>query len=126
MALSPDVRTVGNMIRLTRLRKADPLWLNPDHIERLEHHHETVVKLLNGNEYVVVESPEEIVLQVTQMRARAIALAARLAVDGLDIADSVSAVAATKPLPEVGGPAADPIEEATQDETRVATQEEES
>jgi len=107
MALPLDVCTVGSMIRLTRLRNADPLWLNPDHIERLEHHHETVVKLLNGNEYVVVESPDEIVQQVTHLRARAIALAARLAVDGLDIdvAGGISAAAVAKPLPAVGGSA---------------------
>jgi uncharacterized protein YlzI (FlbEa/FlbD family) len=101
MALSLDLRTVETMIRLTRLRNADPLWLNPDHIERLEHHHETVVKLLNGNEYVVVESPDEIVHQLTLLRASAIALAARMAVDGVDIASGVSAAAASKPLPEV-------------------------
>ncbi|MEZ5249555.1 MAG: flagellar FlbD family protein [Ilumatobacteraceae bacterium] len=65
------------MIRLTRLRQTDPLYLNPDHIERLEHHHETVVRLLNGNEYVVCESPDEIVDQVVMLRARSIALAAR-------------------------------------------------
>ncbi len=72
------------MIRLTRLRQNDPLYINPDHIERLEGHHDTVVHLLNGTEYVVVESPEEIVEQVIYLRARSIALAARLAVDGID------------------------------------------
>jgi uncharacterized protein YlzI (FlbEa/FlbD family) len=45
------------MIRLTRLRQTDPLYINPDHIERLDRHHETIVHLLNGTEYVVVESP---------------------------------------------------------------------
>ena len=69
------------MIRLTRLRQSDPLYVNPDHIERLHRLHETVVHLLNGNEYVVVESPEEIVEQITRFRARAIALAARMAIE---------------------------------------------
>ena len=105
------------MIRLTRLRQSDPLYINPDHIERLEGHHDTVVHLLNGTEYVVVESPEEIVQQVIHLRARSIALAARLAVDGID-ADSpgrmgglgqvdtmqvnpVHAAAAVSPMPTV-------------------------
>jgi uncharacterized protein YlzI (FlbEa/FlbD family) len=90
------------MIRLTRLRQSDPLYINPDHIERLEGNHDTVVHLLNGTEYVVVESPEAIVEQVIQLRARAIALAARLAVDGLDgPVEPVHAAAAVAPLPQV-------------------------
>ena len=91
------------MIRLTRLRQSDPLYVNPDHIERLHRLHETVVHLLNGNEYVVVESPEEIVEQITYLRARAIALAARRAVDGLDAAvmGDVRAAASVSPLPAI-------------------------
>ena len=92
------------MIRLTRLRHSDPLYLNPDHIERLDRAHDTVVHLLNGNEYVVVESPEEIVDQITQYRARAIATAARMAVDHLPeplTVEPVQAVAAVTPLPEI-------------------------
>jgi uncharacterized protein YlzI (FlbEa/FlbD family) len=94
--------TVWPMIRLTRLRQSDPLYVNPDHIERLHRLHETVVHLLNGNEYVVVESPEEIVEQITYMRARAIALAARMAVDGFDAAVmDVRVAAMVSPLPQV-------------------------
>jgi uncharacterized protein YlzI (FlbEa/FlbD family) len=101
------------MIRLTRLRQSDPLYVNPDHIERLHRLHETVVHLLNGNEYVVVESPEEIVEQITYMRARAIALAARMAVDGIDspfpshgvlgdaVMGDVGAASMVSPLPEL-------------------------
>jgi uncharacterized protein YlzI (FlbEa/FlbD family) len=113
------------MIRLTRLRQNDPLYINPDHIERLEGHHDTVVHLLNGTEYVVVESPEEIVEQVIYLRARAIALAARLAVDGIDSVggiggiggiggggsvhvNPVHAVAAVAPLPTVHHDEGDP------------------
>lgn len=66
------------MIRLTRLRQTDPLYINPDHIERLDRHHETIVHLLNGTEYVVIESPEEILDQVTMLRARVIAMAAKM------------------------------------------------
>jgi uncharacterized protein YlzI (FlbEa/FlbD family) len=91
------------MIRLTRLRQSDPLYVNPDHIERLHRLHETVVHLLNGNEYVVVESPEEIVEQITHFRARAIALAARMAIDGIDAAvmNDVRAAALVSPLPAI-------------------------
>jgi uncharacterized protein YlzI (FlbEa/FlbD family) len=100
------VGTVSGMIRLTRLRKADQFWLNPDHIERLERHHETVVRLDNGTEYVVQETPEEIVQQMMHLRARAIALAARLTIEGLDVdpLDGVRAAAISSPMPEIGPP----------------------
>jgi uncharacterized protein YlzI (FlbEa/FlbD family) len=95
--------TVEAMIRLTRLRHADPLYLNPDHIERLDRHHDTVVHLLNGNEYLVLETPEQIVDQVTYLRARSIAMAARLAVDGVDSVrmSDIQVAAAVGPLPQV-------------------------
>jgi len=91
------------MIRLTRLRQSDPLYVNPDHIERLHRLHETVVHLLNGNEYVVLETPEEIVEQITYLRARSIALAARMAVDGIDAAmmSEVRTAASVSPLPAI-------------------------
>jgi uncharacterized protein YlzI (FlbEa/FlbD family) len=102
VARSPSFRTVRGMIRLTRLRSPDPLYVNPDHIERLDRHHDTIVHLLNGNEYIVVESPEEIVERVTYLRAKAIALAARLAADGLaELGDALTASAAAQPLPRV-------------------------
>jgi flagellar protein FlbD len=96
------------MIRLTRLRQTDPLYINPDHIERLDRHHETIVHLLNGTEYVVVESPEEILEQVTMLRARVIATAARMvseqqAPTPADVAQ-VHVVAATPGLPTVVSP----------------------
>ncbi len=99
--------TVSVMIRLTRIRHSDPLYLNPDHIERLDRHHDTVVHLLNGNEYVVLESPEEIVEQITAFRARTIAAAARLAVERIGPTaadqpiDTVQAAASVMPLPTV-------------------------
>lgn len=96
------------MIRLTRLRQTDPLYINPDHIERLDRHHETIVHLLNGTEYVVVESPEEILEQVTMLRARVIATAARMvseqqAPTPADVAQ-VHVVAASPGLPTVVSP----------------------
>jgi len=67
------------MIRLTRLRNENPLYINPDHIERLDQYHETTVHLFNGDEFVVVESAERIVELITEQRARILALASRLA-----------------------------------------------
>jgi uncharacterized protein YlzI (FlbEa/FlbD family) len=95
------------MIRLTRLRQTDPLYINPDHIERLDRHHETIVHLLNGTEYVVVESPEEILEQVTMLRARVIATAARMVSEqheavSADVAQ-VHIAAATPTLPIING-----------------------
>ena len=89
------------MIRLTRLRQADPLYINPDHIERLDRHHETVVHLLNGTEYVVVESPEEILEQVTMLRARVIAEAARMVSAQTGSASGLIDAAAAVPLPSI-------------------------
>jgi flagellar protein FlbD len=66
------------MIRLTRLRNANPLYLNQDHIERLESHHETTIHMSNGSEYVVTEPAEEIVRMIIDQRAHLLAVAARL------------------------------------------------
>ena len=94
------------MIRLTRLRQTDPLYINPDHIERLDRHHETVVHLLNGTEYIVIESPEEILEQVTRLRASVIAMAARKVTDHnasseLGALTEVQAAAASPRLPAI-------------------------
>ena len=78
VAPSAGARTVVAMIRLTRLRNANPLFLNQDHIERLETHHETTIHLSNGSEYVVTEPAEEIVRMIIEQRAQLLAVAARL------------------------------------------------
>jgi flagellar protein FlbD len=68
------------VIRLTRLRATDHFYVNPDHIERLEQHHDTtLVHLANGTEYVVTDSPESIVHQVLDFRARVLDAAAKVA-----------------------------------------------
>jgi uncharacterized protein YlzI (FlbEa/FlbD family) len=66
------------MIRLTRLRNPNPLYINADHIERLDSNHETTVHLSNGGEYVVVESADMIVRLINEQRAGLLALAMRL------------------------------------------------
>ncbi len=44
------------MITLTRLRQNTPFILNPDLIERVDTHVDTVVRLTSGTEYVVNET----------------------------------------------------------------------
>ncbi len=63
------------MIQLTRLRHGDPMYLNPDLFERVDTHVDTVVRLIDGTEYVVVEPAEEIVRRIIDHRARIIAIA---------------------------------------------------
>lgn len=63
------------VIQLTRLRHGDAMYLNPDLFERVDTHVDTVVRLTDGTEYVVIEPAEEIVRRIVEMRARIIALA---------------------------------------------------
>lgn len=63
------------MIQLTRLRHGDAMYLNPDLFERVDTHVDTVVRLTDGTEYVVVEPAEEIVRRIVELRARIIAIA---------------------------------------------------
>lgn len=63
------------MIPLTRIRHDKVLYLNPDLFERVDSHVDTVIRLTNGTEYLVVESAEEIVRRITEYRASVIALA---------------------------------------------------
>lgn len=65
-----------HVIHLTRLRHAEPFFLNPDLFERVDTHADTVVRLSNGTEYVVNEPAEEIVRRIVEYRARVLALAA--------------------------------------------------
>ena len=67
------------MIRLTRLRNAEPLYLNPDHIERLDRNHDTTVHMTNGSEYIVTEDADTIVDLIVAYRGRILASAQRLA-----------------------------------------------
>lgn len=75
------------MIRLTRLGRTEPFFLNPDHIERLNHHHDTNIKMSNGTVYVVSEAPEEIVERVIMQRAQIMALASHLMKEWFDGGD---------------------------------------
>lgn len=67
------------MIRLTRIRHSEPLYLNPDQVERIEEHADTVVRMENGNEYIVSESADQIVERIMEQRARVLAMSYELA-----------------------------------------------
>ncbi|MFK7918558.1 MAG: flagellar FlbD family protein [Ilumatobacter sp.] len=58
------------MIELTRLGKNDQFFLNPDLIERIDCHVDSIVRLTNGIEYVVAESGEQIVDLIVEYRSR--------------------------------------------------------
>ena len=56
------------MIRVTRLN-GEQFALNPDLIERVEAHPDTVVFLVDGTRYVVTESVDEVLLEIREYRA---------------------------------------------------------
>lgn len=58
------------MIKLTRIGQQDTFLLNPDLIERVDSHVDSVLRLTNGIEYVVVETADEIVDRIVALRAR--------------------------------------------------------
>jgi flagellar protein FlbD len=55
------------MIRLTRINHV-PLVLNADLIEHMEMTPDTVVSLINGQKFVVLESTEDIIGSVIEFR----------------------------------------------------------
>jgi flagellar protein FlbD len=63
----------GQMITVTRLN-GPAFALNPDLIERIEASPDTVIHLVGGTNYVVVETVEEIIALVRESRAAVIAL----------------------------------------------------
>ncbi len=56
------------MIRVTRLN-GEQFALNPDLIERVEAHPDTVAFLVDGTKYVVKESVEEVLQEIREYRA---------------------------------------------------------
>lgn len=61
------------MIQLTRLGHGETFLLNPDLFERIDSHVDTVVRLTNGNEYVVSESASDIIERIVVFRAHVLA-----------------------------------------------------
>ena len=64
------------MIRLTRLNGSE-MYLNADLVATVESHHDTVVTLVDGKTYVVLEYGEAVVAQITNYRASVLAAAER-------------------------------------------------
>ena len=56
------------MIRVTRLN-GEQFALNPDLIERVEGHPDTVAFLVDGTKYVVKESVDEVLREIREYRA---------------------------------------------------------
>ena len=65
------------MITVTR-RDGQSFALNPDLIERIDTTPETVITLVDGAEYPVRESVDEVVVRVREAKAAIIALSHRL------------------------------------------------
>ena len=64
------------MIRLTRLNGSE-MYLNADLVATVESHHDTVVTLVDGKTYVVLESAVAVVEHITNYRASVLAAAER-------------------------------------------------
>ena len=60
------------MIRVTRLN-GEQFALNPDLIERVEGHPDTVAFLVDGTKYVVKESVDEVLAEIREYRASILA-----------------------------------------------------
>ena len=85
------------LIRLTRLRQTDPFYVNPDHIERIEHHHDVLVHLFNGTEFVVNESPGEIIASIREHRALILAAAELIGDPSVRTGSDLSAILTSEP-----------------------------
>ena len=62
------------MIRVTRLN-GERFALNPDLVERVEGHPDTVVFLVDGTRYIVAESVEDVLDEIREYRASILATA---------------------------------------------------
>lgn len=66
------------MIRLTRINGSE-FSLNPDLIHRAEETPDTVLTLIDGSRYVVVQKLDELIERIVEYRARVVAAAGRMA-----------------------------------------------
>jgi flagellar protein FlbD len=65
------------MIVVTRLNRTR-FAVNPDLIERIQERPDTTITMVDGNAFVVIESMDEVIAQITGYRARVLATAAAL------------------------------------------------
>jgi flagellar protein FlbD len=101
------------VIQLTRLNHGSPFYVNPDLVERVDTHVDTVVRLTSGSELVVKETAEEIVQRIAEFRARVIALSALFADAARADATRADAALATAPIGDTDFPAAELSDGAT-------------
>ncbi|WP_420452477.1 flagellar FlbD family protein [Ilumatobacter sp.] len=83
------------MIRLTRLRHAESFLLNPDFIERVDSHVDTVVRLTTGTEYLVEEPAEVILARIVAYRSSILAALPEAAHRSPDLATTAISATAT-------------------------------
>lgn len=57
------------MISLTGLNNKQ-MYLNCDHIEKMEQVPETLITLTNGKKYIVLETPEEVIHKVIEYKRK--------------------------------------------------------
>ena len=89
------------MIRVTRLN-GERFALNPDLVERVEGHPDTVVFLVDGTKYVVSESVEEVLVEIREYRASILATAYEMdrgTYRSLSRPEEADATAAVVPFP---------------------------
>lgn len=92
------------MIALHRITQPDQeFFLNPDLIQVVEAHPDTVITLTNGSRYVVSETPAEVVELVRQQRASVLtrALTASEDTDGVDRSEGAERPEVTDALARV-------------------------
>jgi flagellar protein FlbD len=101
--IEQEDRTV---IRVTRLN-GEQFALNPDLIERVEAHPDTVAFLLDGTKYVVKESVDEVLREIREFRAGILATSyemdrgeyRRATTDGAGPLEGVPATSSVVPFP---------------------------
>lgn len=57
------------MISLTGLNNKQ-IYLNSDHIEKMEQVPETLITLTNGKKYIVLEAPDEVISKVIEYKRK--------------------------------------------------------
>jgi flagellar protein FlbD len=60
---------VLKMISLTGLNHVQ-MYLNADHIEKMEQVPETLITLTNGKKYIVLETPKEVINRVIEYKRK--------------------------------------------------------
>lgn len=92
------------MIRVTRLN-GEQFALNPDLIERVEGHPDTVAFLVDGTKYIVKESVDEVLLEIRDYRAGILATSYEMdrgeyrSAVAVDAPTDVPAVSSVVPFP---------------------------